>query len=282
VAGPARKLEVRILGPLEVISGGQPIAIGGPKQAAVLAFLATRPRATVSTDVHRVERATAYLESLGLRVRLMPNAARTDRWASAPPEDRVADLHASFADDEVAVVLAAIGGNHCNQLLPLLDFDLIRSHPKIFQGYSNVTVLHWAIVKHAGLGTFYGPALIPELGEFPDVLPHTDRYLRAAWFGDEPFGYEPAAVWTDELLDFDTKADLTRARELRESGGWITIREGTARGALFGGCLETICWHLKGSNAWMVTVPLGVNAVIDAKRKLSRLLETPTAPRDLR
>ena len=75
---------------------------------------------------HRVERATAYLESLGLKVRLMPNAARSDGWASAPPEDRVADLHAAFADDEVAVVLCGIGGNHSNQLLPFLDFELIR------------------------------------------------------------------------------------------------------------------------------------------------------------
>ena len=200
---------------------------------------------------HRVERATVYLESLGLKVRLMPNAARSEGWASAPPEARVADLHEAFADDEVAVVLAGIGGNHSNQLLPLLDFELIRAHPKLFQGYSDITVLHWAFAKHAGLGTFYGPALVPELGEFPQVLPHTDRYLRAAWFGGEPIAYEPSDVWTDELLDFNTKTDLTRARELRESEGWVTIREGRAQGPLFGGCLEPICWHLKGSSAWL-------------------------------
>jgi muramoyltetrapeptide carboxypeptidase len=199
---------------------------------------------------HRVERATAYLESLGLAVRLTTNAARCDGWASAPPEARAADLHEAFADDEVAVVLAGIGGNHSNQLLPLLDFDLIREHPKVFQGYSDITVLHWAFAKHAGLGTFYGPALVPELGEFPEVLPHTDRYLRAAWLGGEPIAYEPSPVWTDERLDFDAKADLARGRELRESRGWVTIRSGTAQGPLFGGCLETICWHVKGSSAW--------------------------------
>ena len=200
---------------------------------------------------HRVERATAYLESLGLRVRLMPNAARSEGWASASPEERVADLHEAFADDEVAVVLAGIGGNHANQLLPLLDFELIRAHPKVFQGYSDITVIHWALAKHAGLGTFYGPALVPELGEFPHVLAHTDRYLRAAWFDGDPITYEPSDVWTDELLDFNTRTDLTRARELRESEGWITIRDGGAQGPLFGGCLETICWHLKGSSAWI-------------------------------
>jgi muramoyltetrapeptide carboxypeptidase len=199
---------------------------------------------------HRVERATAYLESLGLQVRVMPNASCSEGWASAPARDRVADLHAAFADEEVAVVLCGIGGNHSNNLLPLLDYELIREHPKVFQGYSDITVLHWAFAKHAGLGTFYGPALVSELGEFPRMLEHTDRYLRAAWFGEEPIVYEPAPTWTDELLDFDRKLDLTRAREQHDSEGWVTIREGLARGPLFGGCLETICWHLKGSAAW--------------------------------
>jgi muramoyltetrapeptide carboxypeptidase LdcA involved in peptidoglycan recycling len=53
----------------------------------------------------------------------------------------------------VTVVLAGIGGNHSNQLLPFLDFELIRSHPKLFQGYSDITVLHWALARHAGLST---------------------------------------------------------------------------------------------------------------------------------
>jgi muramoyltetrapeptide carboxypeptidase len=200
---------------------------------------------------HRVQQATAYLKTLGLMVRLMPNAGRCEGWASAPAEARVEDLHRAFADDSVQVVLAGIGGNHSNQLLPLLDYDLIRAHPKVFQGFSDITVLHWAIAKHAGLATFYGPALVPELGEFPTVLTYTDRFLRAAWFDDVPINYEPADVWTDELLDFDTKADLTRPRDLRESEGWIAVREGAASGPLLGGCLETICWHLKGSSSWL-------------------------------
>ena len=94
------------------------------------------------------------------------------------------------------------------------------------------------------------PALVPELGEFPHVLDHTDRYLRAAWFGRDPILYEPSPVSTDELLDWNAKTDLTRPRELCESEGWLTIRDGVAQGPLFGGCLETICWHVKGSDAW--------------------------------
>ncbi|HLB04703.1 MAG TPA: BTAD domain-containing putative transcriptional regulator, partial [Gaiellaceae bacterium] len=44
-------MELRILGPLEVIDGNGPIALGGPKQQAVLAHLLLRPNNLVPTEV---------------------------------------------------------------------------------------------------------------------------------------------------------------------------------------------------------------------------------------
>jgi muramoyltetrapeptide carboxypeptidase len=155
-----------------------------------------------------------------------------------------------FRSPEVAVVLCGIGGNHSNQVLPHLDFGLVASNPKVFQGYSDITVLHWAIAARAGLATFYGPALVSELGELPAPLPYTDRWLRAAWFRDEPLEYEPAQEWTEEFLDWDRRAD-TRPRATTPSPGWRTIRGGRAAGPVLGGCLETICWHLFGSRYWV-------------------------------
>ena len=200
---------------------------------------------------HRAEHARAYLESLGLKVRVMPNSGADRAGTPVSPRSRAEDLHAAFSDPEVKVVLATIGGDHAIELLPHLDYGLIRSNPKLFQGYSDVTVLHWALLKLAGLVTFHGPALFPELGEHPTVLADTDGSLRAAWFEDAPLRFAPAAVWTDELLDWDQRQDLTRPRELRASAGWVTIREGVAEGPLVGGCLETICRHLKGSQVWL-------------------------------
>lgn len=181
----------------------------------------------------------------------MAHATATAGWVAGSPQQRVDDIHAAFADDSVAAVLCGIGGNHSNQLLPLLDYDLIRAHPKVFQGYSDITVLHWAFAKHAGLQTFYGPALISELGEYPEVFPYTDRWLRAAWFEHGELDFDAPAEWTDEFLDWGKKADLARPRKMTPADGWRTVREGIAEGPLFGGCLETICWHLKGSDEWL-------------------------------
>ena len=199
---------------------------------------------------HRVERGCAYLHSLGLRTRLMTNAGARDGFVAGTPEQRAADIHEAFLDPDVSVVLAAIGGYNSNQLLPHLDFDLIAAHPKIVQGYSDITWLLWAIAARSGLRTFHGPALVPEMGEFPEVLPLTDRFLRATWFGDEADEFVPAEHWTDEFLDWFAQADLTRPRALVPGAGWRTIREGAADGWLIGGNLETIAWHLRGSSLW--------------------------------
>jgi muramoyltetrapeptide carboxypeptidase LdcA involved in peptidoglycan recycling len=200
---------------------------------------------------HRAERGRRYLESLGLKVRMMPHADRVDSWVSAPAQARADDLHAAFADESVAVVLSSIGGNHSNQVLPYLDYELIGSHPKIFQAYSDTTILAWAFARHTGLRSFYGLPLVLGMAEYPKVLDYSDRWLRAAWFGTEPLDFEASSEWTEEFLDFDTKADLRRARRMRPNDGWITLRAGTAEGPLVGGCLETICWHLKGSTEWL-------------------------------
>lgn len=103
---------------------------------------------------HRVGRGRACLESLGLRLKVMPNALAMGDWTAGTPGQRADDLHAAFADSEAAVVLCAIGGNHSNDLLDLLDFDFIRARPKVFQGLSDITVLHCALHRHAGLATF--------------------------------------------------------------------------------------------------------------------------------
>jgi muramoyltetrapeptide carboxypeptidase len=199
---------------------------------------------------HRVERGRTYLESLDLTLKVMPNAMATGAWTAGTPRQRVDDLHAAFSDPEVSVVLCAIGGNHSNELVDLLDYDLIRAHPKVFQGSSDITVLHCALQHHAELVTFYGPALVTNLAEYPGVFGMTDRSLRTAWFGDAPISFEAAAEWTDEFLDFGTQQDLTRARRCQPGEGWVWLHGGSAHGAVRGGCLESLCWHVKGSPEW--------------------------------
>ena len=78
----------------------------------------------------------------------MPHSGQAMAGKRVSPESRADDLHAAFSDPDVAVVLAAIGGDHAVELLPHLDDQLIRANPKLFQpGHSDATVLHWALLS---------------------------------------------------------------------------------------------------------------------------------------
>jgi muramoyltetrapeptide carboxypeptidase LdcA involved in peptidoglycan recycling len=101
-------------------------------------------------------RGLAALRAHGFEVRVMAHAERRRGWVSGTPQERVADLHDAFADQQVRAVLCTIGGLHSAQLLPLLDFDLIAANPKVFCGYSDITSLHLAIHGVTGLVTFMG------------------------------------------------------------------------------------------------------------------------------
>jgi muramoyltetrapeptide carboxypeptidase len=62
-----------------------------------------------------------------------------------------------FADPSVDAIFAIRGGYGAAQLLDRIDYDLLRKSPKIFLGYSDITAMHLAIQKRAGLVTFHGP-----------------------------------------------------------------------------------------------------------------------------
>jgi muramoyltetrapeptide carboxypeptidase LdcA involved in peptidoglycan recycling len=196
---------------------------------------------------HRIELGTKYVESCGYKVKIAPHAMNQHGYVSDTAENRAQDIHTMFLDPEVKAIVAAIGGDHSCHLLPLLDFDLIRSNPKIFMGFSDITVLNVALYSQTGLITFGNPAFITDFAEQPRMYDYTERYLWRTITRAEPAGQiEPSDYWTEEILDWELKADLERPRRTTPSNGWTWLKESTAEGILVGGCLESL-QHLRGT-----------------------------------
>lgn len=200
--------------------------------------------------VPRAKRGIAALEHLGFRVKVGPHAFNNGGHVSDTAQNRTDDLHAMFADPEVAGILCTIGGNHSNHLLPLLDWDLISSNPKVFMGSSDITVLTNAIWAQTGLVTFNGPSLLTDWAEYPGISELSRFSALQALTRPTPIGDLPAAKeWTDEFLDWETGEDMKRRRVHQAATGWRWVRQGTATGHLVGGCLESL-QHLRGTPYW--------------------------------
>ncbi|WP_306298889.1 LD-carboxypeptidase, partial [Cellulomonas iranensis] len=110
--------------------------------------------------------------------------------------ERAADLHAAFSDPEVKAVIASIGGDDQITVLPHLDRELLRAHPKPFFGYSDNTNL-LLFLRELGMVAYHGGSVMVEWGRPGKLHPATAASLRAALFTSGPYELTPASASSD-------------------------------------------------------------------------------------
>ncbi|MBL1083888.1 LD-carboxypeptidase [Streptomyces actinomycinicus] len=123
--------------------------------------------------------------------------------------DRAADFQNAWCDPSVDAVLCARGGYGVQRMIDLLDWDALRTAgPKVFVGFSDLTVLHEAFATRLGLATLHGP-----MAAGIDFVKNTraQEHLRATLFAPET------------------------VRTIASGGGALV--PGRARGVTLGGCL---------------------------------------------
>jgi len=198
---------------------------------------------------HRLDKAIKFLESEGYKIKEFPCTRKINGWESASAEERAKDIMNAFLDKEVKAIICSIGGNTINKTLKYLDFEKIKDNLKIFVGYSDISVLHYAINKKCGFSTFYGPCAMIQFGEYPKPLEYTLKYFNKAIVEGKIGKVMSSEQWTDEVLDWGEKKYLERARKLIENKGFEWLREGEASGKIIGGCISSIV-HLIGTEYW--------------------------------
>ncbi len=115
-------------------------------------------------DMIKLSRGISKLKKLGYKITTGKNIKKLNQRndLAAPAKDRADELMSAFKDDNVKAIFCARGGYGSIHILSLLDYDLIKDHPKIFMGYSDITALHLAINRNSNLITFHGPMVSSE------------------------------------------------------------------------------------------------------------------------
>jgi muramoyltetrapeptide carboxypeptidase len=160
----------------------------------------------------RVQRGLQSLNALGFDARLGASALeRGPLYFAGTDAQRLADLHAAFADETTSAVMCLRGGYGSGYLLGDMDLSLIRRHPKPFLAYSDLTGVQLRLLDELGLPAFHGP------------MAAADFYL-------------------DDGVHLPSfKAAL--AGELYSVGaaeGLRVLQPGKAEGILYGGCLSIL------------------------------------------
>ncbi len=170
--------------------------------------------AGVLRSIGMLDDSAQAVRDLGFEPRAGRHVLARNGFLAGTDRERADDLMAMFEDDSVAAILCVRGGWGCARILPLLDYDLIRAHPKPLIGYSDVTALLLAVYARAGLVTFHGPVGI------------------STWPGTT------ALSFLDVLVHGRALRIEGETNEARMEGA--TVRGGVAEGPLAGGNLSVI------------------------------------------
>lgn len=187
----------------------------------------------IGTEARNI--AKQRFEAMGLKVSFGRHTT-DDNWDSfgtSAIADRVADINEAFADPAIKAVFTIIGGFNSNQLLPFLDYELIRNNPKIFCGFSDITALVNGIYAQTGMVCFLGPHY-SSMG-MQKGIDYTWQSLRHMLLESGKQEVAASGEWSDDPWFLDQEK-----REFIQNDGYWEINRGDFEGTLVGGNLGTL------------------------------------------
>ena len=121
--------------------------------------------AIVAPASHIPKKNTGYLEkgverlrAMGFEVIYAPSLLkRKHLYLAGEDQERAEELTAMFLDPKVKAILCTRGGYGCQRIIPYLDSDLIKAHPKPLVGCSDITVLLIYLLHQCLVIPFHGP-----------------------------------------------------------------------------------------------------------------------------
>ncbi len=158
------------------------------------------------------------LRQLGYNPVYNPSILDQDLYFAGSVDRRARELEEMFEREDVRAILCARGGYGSNYLLGKLDPKKVIPHPKIFVCYSDITTLLTCFADSAGFVTFHGPMVAKD-------FTHPDGVDLLSWDA----ALSGVAEWS---LD------------LSPACGVKPLREGSAEGTLYGGCLSMLAASL--------------------------------------
>jgi muramoyltetrapeptide carboxypeptidase len=165
------------------------------------------------SDKSKLDAGVRYFKKMGYRVKIGTNVMKERGYLAGTDEERVEDIHNMFLDKKVKLIICLRGGYGASRLLDKIDYSIIKNNPKIFCGYSDITVLQNAFFNKAGLVSFAGP------------MAGVDFYKHVSGFAERSF-------WNTVTSSEPIKLDYSYGKRLSSYSG------GIAEGRLIGGNLS--------------------------------------------
>lgn len=211
------------------------------KEGCKVGVTATSAGFDTEVDLRRLENGIRHFNKLGYPVTVTDNVRKNYKGRSSDGKTRAQELMKLYEDFKVRAIFAASGGDYLMEMLPFIELDVIRAHPKWIQGFSDTTGLLFTITTNLDIATIYAnnfstfgmktwhKSLIDNVGILKGEAVIQESFSK---YQD---GFKPRISGDEEfVLDKDvTWVNLYPA-------GWDADTELILKGRTLGGCLDVL------------------------------------------
>jgi muramoyltetrapeptide carboxypeptidase len=167
-------------------------------------------------NMEQFNKGVQYLKNIGLTVKYRDEVLRENGYLVASAKDQAQWVMDAFSNPDNKGIFLANGGTNLNRVIQYIDFDLIKITPKLIMGMSNMSILLNAITTLCNIVTYYGPAVIFNLGNANGFDKYSEKSFLNTIFN------------TDDKTKFD------------QYSKWECLKAGKVTGMIIGGNLTTI------------------------------------------
>lgn len=125
------------------------------KQNDTIGITAPSDGVVEELDIFRLNNAIKKFEGLGYKIKETSDIRTSVKGKSAPSKVQAKELENLFEDEETKCIICAGGGDFLLEMLPEVDFEVIKHNPKWLQGYSDPTGLLFTITTNLDIATIY-------------------------------------------------------------------------------------------------------------------------------
>ena len=205
------------------------------KKESVIGVVAPSDGADNELKVKRFKNACSKLESLGYKIKFSDNVFNSFMGRSTSEKQRAKEFNEMISDKKVDLIMCASGGEFLLEILPYIDFELLKNNPKFVCGFSDPTGLLYPITTKCDIATIYGKNF-SNFGmeeyhkseeDFLKIINGID-VMQDSYDKYEGSYVEKVTGLESYNLDSDVK--------------WMTVKDEDIfiRGRIIGGCLDVI------------------------------------------
>lgn len=191
---------------------------------------------TKKEKINRLNNAIKKINEIGFNTYETKNVRTSIKGSSSSPIERAKQLEELFLDEKIKTIICSSGGEFLLEILPHLNFDIIKNNPKWIQGFSDPTGLLYVITTKLDIATIYSDNFISfGMNPWHQSLKNNIEILKGNIIEQQSFD-----KYEKEYQNYITG---TESYNLTEKVYWEVLnnkQKATITGRMIGGCLDVL------------------------------------------